>query len=302
MAFRPRKRAETQLSPVYWQSIEEKRLLGFAGYKAGMTQVSYIDESASPSKGQEVMCAATVLEIPPLYVYGIRGYKNKQTMGDLLCDDKKMLALIGIKNKKTKEWKLEEAEQLALLVFAQPFKTGIGKKHPERMEIAIGGKDRKEKLDYAKSMIGKEIRVKDVFKPGEYVDTIAVTKGKGWQGAVRRFGVSKQRPKATGKRRHVGTLGQWHPAYVLYTIPQAGQMGYHTRTELNKQILKIGENGDEINPAGGFPHFGVVKNDYLILKGSIPGPAKRLIRLRLAIRGGDGKEPKLTYTSLESKQ
>ena len=66
--------------------------------------------------------------------------------------------------------------------------------------------------------------------------------------------------------------------------------------------MKIGGNIDEINPKGGFPQYGFVKNNYVLLKGSVPGPVKRLIRIRLGTRAPDKvQEPKLTYVSLESK-
>ena len=72
--------------------------------------------------------------------------------------------------------------------------------------------------------------------------------------------------------------------------------GYHHRTELNKKIYRMGSKDDEasastesditkktITPMGGFPHYGIVKNDFLILKGSIPGTKKRVITLRKSL-------------------
>jgi Ribosomal protein L3 len=72
--------------------------------------------------------------------------------------------------------------------------------------------------------------------------------------------------------------------------------GYHHRTELNKKIYRIGSGGDEANastesditkkqitPLGGFPHYGIVKNDYVLLKGSIPGTKKRVVTLRKSL-------------------
>lgn len=72
--------------------------------------------------------------------------------------------------------------------------------------------------------------------------------------------------------------------------------GYHHRTELNKKIYRIGSGGDEANastesditkkqitPLGGFPHYGIVKNDFVLLKGSIPGTKKRVITLRKSL-------------------
>ncbi len=294
MAFRPRKRA-TQ-NRVYWQHVDAKRVLGFAGYKVGMTHISYVDGTESPTKGQEVSSGATVVEVPPVYVYGYRMY-NGGTVKDALVQDEKVLKQLNIKKIKTKEDKPFEASDVRLLVFAQPSKTTIGQKHVDRMELGIGGKDTNEKLEYAKSLLGKELKAGEVLKPGEFVDVVSITKGKGWQGAVKRFGISVQRRKATGKRRHVGTLGQWHPAYVLYTVPQAGQTGYHKRTEANKKIMKISSNLEEVNPVSGFPHYGFVKNDYLLLKGSIPGPTKRLVKLRLAVREKTSKEFPVLYVS-----
>lgn len=304
LAFRPRGRAKTQMPRVsHWAESSEARLLGFAGYKAGMTHLSFIDDSEGPTSGQEISSAVTVIEVPPLYVYGVRGYKGGKAMGDLLVDDVNVLKKIGIKNKKTKMVFTEEnADNLVVLVYTQPDKTGIGKKHPERMEIAVGGSDFKEKFEYVKGLMGKELKPEDMFKTGEYVDVISVSIGKGWQGPHKRFGTALHRPKATGQRRSSGTLGSWHPAYILYTARRAGQLGYHNRTEVNKRIMKIGGDIDEINPKGGFPQYGFVKNNYVLLKGSVPGPVKRLVRIRLGTRAPDKvQEPKLTYVSLESK-
>jgi large subunit ribosomal protein L3 len=303
MAHRPRKRAKSQNARVYWQECSDKRVIGFAGYKVGMTHVAYVDDSESPTKGQEVVSAATVVEVPPIVVYGLRCYGNNNSLGDILVSDDKLLKLAGFKKKHTpKAINEEHVDDVRLLAYAMPSKTKIGKKHIEKMELGCGGKDVKEKLEHCKALLGKEMRVSDVFKNGEYVDVVSVSTGKGWQGAVKRFGVSIQRRKATGKRRHVGTLGQWHPAYVLYTVPQAGQTGYHQRTEMNKRILRIGQKPEEINPSSGFPAYGFVKNDYVVLKGSIPGPVKRLIKLRLAVRSPSAaKEVPMTYVSMSPR-
>ncbi|MCX8163481.1 MAG: 50S ribosomal protein L3, partial [Candidatus Micrarchaeota archaeon] len=153
----------------------------------------------------------------------------------------------------------------------------------DKMMIAVGGKNIEEKLNYAKSILGKEIKASQILKEGEYFDVVAITKGKGWQGAVKRFGVSIQRPKATGKRRHVGTLGTFGYAAVFYTVPMAGQMGYHKRFVYNLRLLKISP-AQQANLKGGYPHYGIVKNECLILKGSVPGPQKRLVRLRKAVK------------------
>ena len=89
MAFRPRKRA-TQ-ARVYWVDNSVKRILGFPCYKVGMTHMSYVDPTESPTKGQEVVGAATVIEVPPVYVYGYRTY-NGQSLGDVIVQDEKILS------------------------------------------------------------------------------------------------------------------------------------------------------------------------------------------------------------------
>jgi len=101
-----------------------------------------------------------------------------------------------------------------------------------------------------------------------------------------------------------GTLGPWL-SWVRSTVPQAGQMGFHKRTEYNKRILKIGENGEEITPEGGFPHYGFVRNEYVVVHGSLPGSVKRIIRMRHAIRYTKGvkvEKPEIAYISTTSKQ
>lgn len=304
LAFRPRGRAKRQMPRVrHWAESGEARLLGFAGYKAGMTHLSFIDDSEGPTNGQEVSSAVTVVEVPPLYVYGVRGYLKGKGAGDILVEDESALKRLGMKKKKAKaELSAENSDAIVVLAFVQPEKTGMGKKHPERMEIAVGGPGIAEKIEYAKSLLGKQLKPEEIFKSGEYVDVVSVSAGKGWQGTRKRFGTALHRPKATGQRRKSGTLGQWHPAYILYTARRAGQLGSHKRTEVNKRIMKIGGNVDEVNPKGGFPHYGFVKNNYVLLKGSVPGPVKRLIRMRLGTRAPEKvAEPKLTYVSVESK-
>ncbi|VVB57013.1 50S ribosomal protein L3 [uncultured archaeon] len=284
LAFRPRKRAETQMPRIgHWPTSTERRLLGFAAYKAGMTSVAYIDDSTSPNAGNEIVGAATILEVPAMTVYGIRGMKFGQVVADEIVDDQKLLNDISLKLKKKNKLESKDISDVFILAFTHPDKTGFGKKKADKMMIAVGGKDAADKLEYARTLLGKEVKASDAFKPGEFVDAVSITKGKGWQGTVKRFNTHQQRRKATGKRRHIGTLGPWHPGYVFYTVPHPGQMGYHKRTEINKRILKF-VTPEEVNPSGGFPHYGLVKNECLLMVGSLGGPQKRLVRLRKAAR------------------
>lgn len=311
MQYRPRQRAAKLLPRVKtWGVFEKTAPLGFGGYKVGMTHVVVVDDSVSPSAGMQVSAPCTVLEVPHMLVYGIRGYKSdyhgKKSFADGLTSDESVLKKLGLpKNDGLK--KIEDNSSslcdVSLLVAALPEKTGIGAKEPQFTEIAVGGKDANSKLDYAKTLLGKELKAADVFAEGEFVEAIAVTKGKGWQGAVKRFGVSMQRRKATNKVRHVGTLGPWHPSKVMYTVPMAGQTGFHKRTELNKRILKLGEDPKDINVPGGFKGYGVVKSAYVLVKGSVPGPRKRFVWLKKAVRSSKVvKKPDLKFVCLDSHQ
>jgi len=316
-AFRPRKRASNQNARIgSWPKLEETKLLGFAGYKAGMTHITMIDDyEGSPTKGHEVSVPVTVLETPSLFVLGLRAYSSSdarclETFSDVYANniDKKLAESIHLKKNnfddamKKVDGKVDSIKDVRVLALTAPGKTGFGRKKTDVIEIAVGGKTPKDKLEFCKSIIGKEVKFSDVFSEGEYVDAISITKGKGWQGAVKRFGVHLQRRKATGRRRHVGTLGPWHPARVMYTTPMAGQMGYHKRTEINKRILKIAGK-DDANPKGGFPNYGFVKNDCVLIKGSLGGPCKRMIKLRKSWREkAKPTKPEIKYISKESKQ
>jgi large subunit ribosomal protein L3 len=282
-----------------------------------MTHMTMVDDSpGSVTKGHEISVPVTIVETPPVRVFCLRAYRNtpygKEIAGDAFMEkiDEKIRKALTLPKKpdadalKRIEAQADSVSDVHVLAFTTPSLCGFGKKSHEVLEIAVGGKTPKEKLEFAKGLLGKEVKVSDVIKDGEFVDAIAVTRGKGWQGPVKRFGISMQRRKATNKYRHVGTLGPWHPARVMYTVPMAGQMGYHNRTEQNKRVLRVGEAKDRITPDGGFLNYGVVKNDYVVVKGSLPGPAKRLVRLRKAMRmpGAKPVKPEIKFVSLDSKQ
>ena len=141
-------------------------------------------------------------------------------------------------------------------------------------------------------MLGKELKIDQVFETGLSVDTAAITKGKGWEGPITRMGVKKKQHKSRKSVREVGSLGPISPQYVMYTVPRGGQHGFHQRMEYNKRIMvmdNVENTKFKINPDGGFKHFGNVKGDFVILKGSIPGTYRRLIKLRSQIRNAPSK-------------
>ena len=317
MAYSPRKRArqETPHIKSWPEGADKPKIQGFLGYKAGMTHAFVVDyRPTSTTSGKEVIMPVSVVETPPIKIAAIRGYKDTnyglQTIGEIWSDkiDPELSKRITLHKKdKKKKWKqFENVDDLRVIVYTQPkLVTGVPKKIPEIRELRISGGSIDDQLAYAKEILGKTVSVNDVVREGDMLDIIGVTKGKGFQGHVQRWGVKLLSHKNSKHRRMIGTAGSWHPNWIQQTVPQAGQMGYHQRTEYNKRVLKIGEKGEEITPSGGFPHYGVIRNSYVLLHGSIPGPTKRLISMRDAIRYKRGvkiEKPEISYISTTSKQ
>lgn len=318
MAYYPRKRARSEIPHIRsWPEIDGgPKIQGFAGYKAGMTHVFVVDyRPTSTTSGKEVMVPVTVVETPPMKVLGIRLYKDTPYGRKVVKEvwypkpDREIARRIpypkNVSKPKVKDLKGLEVDDVRLIMYTQPYLvTGVPKKAPEIMEIRVGGGTIEERIDYALSKLGKEIPFEEFQKAGAMVDVIAVTKGKGYEGRVKRFGVKLLSHKNSKHRRMIGTQGPWHPNWIMHTVPSSGQMGYHQRTEFNKRVLKVGDNGGEITPRGGFLHYGVVRNSYVIIHGTIPGPVKRLIRFRDPIRrrGVEVEVPQITYISTASKQ
>lgn len=289
LAFRPRKRADSIYQTAH-SYREGKGVLGFAAFKAGMLQVAVHDtRKNSPTSGKDITVPATILECPRLFVAGMRlygmthyGLKAKETVWSEKAKEEKHLSRkTGVS--KPSEVSQDSFEEVRIIVSTRPEKTGIGRKKPDLFEIKVGGSPQ-DALESAKKVLGNDISPSDIFREGDLLDAIAVTKGKGFQGVITRFGVKRQRRKAMGKRRHIGTLGSETPRKVPWTAPQCGQVGFQRRTEANKEVIKIGTDGSEVTPKEGLSSYGVVRNDYIIIKGSLPGPKKRLVFLRKAVR------------------
>ena len=199
-----------------------------------------------------------------------------------------------------------DVDDVRVLAYTQPkLVSGVPKKVPDLMELRIGGGSISERIEYAKTILGTEVTVTDFAPEGAIIDVIAITKGKGFQGATKRWGIKLLSHRNSKHRRGIGNLGPKRPGYVRSTVPLPGQMGYHQRTELNKKIIKVGTDGKEVSPKGGFMNYGEVRNTYVLIKGSVPGPTKRLIRFRDATRlpkKADTGAAEVTYVSTESKQ
>jgi large subunit ribosomal protein L3 len=311
IAFRPRARAKSIESRLRnWPQGEEKsNLSGFAGFKAGMIHVLTIDDrEKTPNFGKHFLNPSTVFVTPPIRIIGIRAYSEdhygKHAVFDVYSKDlpkylpRKFATKADEEKLVNSESKLDKAVSVVAIVAVLPRDANLSQKKPFVFEIAVTGKDVKSRFEYLKSILGKEIRVSDVFQVGQYIDVSAITRGKGVEGPITRFGVKRKQHKSRKSVRAVGTLGPISPAVVMYTVPRQGQRGFHQRTEYNKRILVISnteKNTELVNPNGGFKHFGLVKGDYIVVKGSIAGVPKRLVKMRQPIRNFQKKilEPKI---------
>jgi len=171
------------------------------------------------------------------------------------------------------------------------------------VEIQLNGGSIADKVDFAREHFEKEVPVKQVFAKNEMIDIIGVTKGKGFKGVTSRWHTKKLPRKTHKGLRKVACVGAWHPSRIQFTVARAGQKGYHHRTEINKKIYdmrdgfhtkdgKLVKNNaatdydladKSINPMGGFPHYGEVKQDFIMIKGCCIGPKKRILTLRKSL-------------------
>ncbi|PIN76396.1 50S ribosomal protein L3 [Candidatus Woesearchaeota archaeon CG10_big_fil_rev_8_21_14_0_10_36_11] len=292
MQFWPRKRAKQSHARIRsWATESKVKPLGFVGYKAGMAHVMVTDNRPkSLTKEETISLPVTIIDCPAMTVAGVCFYKKgllgREKCSTILAEklSKDLGRLIALPKKTFKKVDdIQECDDIRLLVHSNPKHTSIGAKKPVLVEIALGGPV-EEKRAYAKDMLGKDISLSDIFEEGSLLDVHGITKGKGFQGVVKRYGVPILQHKGEKAKRSIGNLGSWTPKRVEFTVAQPGKMGYHTRTQYNNQILKIGTDGKEITPKSGFGRYGIVKNNYILLHGSVAGSVKRTVILTAAIR------------------
>jgi large subunit ribosomal protein L3 len=326
LGFGPRTRSASE-TPRFnsWPDDDgQPSLQGFAGYKAGMTHVVMInDEPDSAREGMEETVPVTVVETPPLQVVALRAYEDtpygKRPLTELWVDEPhpdldRALDLPEESNADAAEEQIRDALEAGTIGDIRAIThtvpeglDGVPKKRPDVMENRVGGGSMDERLEYGIELLEDgTYAVNEVFRAGEYADVAGITKGKGTEGPVKRWGVQKRKGKHArqGWRRRIGNLGPWNPSRVRSTVPQQGQTGYHQRTELNKRLIDIADDADDIGMDGGFLNYGEVGGSYALVKGSVPGPEKRLVRLRPAVRPKDQPrlDPEVRYVSTASNQ
>jgi len=194
---------------------------------------------------------------------------------------------------------------IRVLAHTQIKKLKFRQKKADLAEIQVNGGTVAQKVDWGLGLFERKIPIDTVFSQNDMIDTISVGKGHGFEGVVARWGVRKLPRKTHRGLRKVACIGAWHPSRVQYQVARAGQKGYHHRTQINKKVYKIGKalrseekEKKEINynattqadgtqkvitPMGGFPHYGEVNEDYIMLKGAVAGAKKRVITLRKSL-------------------
>ena len=301
LAYLPRGRAKSMEARIRsWpdQEGDQPKLMAHAGFKAGCISIASIDDrEKTPNFGKQLVSLGTVVVTPPVVVIGIRGYSKDRYGLDSIFDvyakdiPKELARLFTAKSD---EKSLERAEKslgrvsdLFCIVAVLPQQAGREQKKPYVFEVAVKGGDVAKQFAFAKDFLGKEVKVDQVFQKGADVDVAAITKGKGIEGPITRWGVKKKQHKSRKSVRALGTLGPISPSTIMYTVPRAGQRGFHQRTQYNNRIMIISNtktNEFKINPAGGFKHCGLVDGDYVVIRGSIPGTYRRLVKLRSPMR------------------
>jgi large subunit ribosomal protein L3e len=305
------------------------------GYKAGMTHIMReVNKPGSKLHKKEVVEAVTILECPPMMAVGLVGYvetpRGLRTLTTVwakhLSESVKRVfyknwyrskkkafdrysSRVSEENNKDLEQELARIKKycqvVRLICHTDIRKCKLRQKKAHMAEIQINGGDVSAKVDWGFELFERKIPVDTCFSQNDMIDAISITKGKGYEGVVSRWGVTRLPRKTHRGLRKVACVGAWHPARVKFSVARAGQNGYHHRTEMNKKIYRIGaaarpadsklEGADAFNanattehdltiksitPLGGFPHYGEVNEDFVMIKGSIPGVKKRVITLR----------------------
>ncbi|MEK6906400.1 MAG: 50S ribosomal protein L3 [Nanoarchaeota archaeon] len=289
LQFWPRKRAARFLPRVNWDAINSgKNLKGFIGYKVGMFSGYVKDETAdSMTKGKKIIIPVTILECPPLKILSVRFYKNGRVNSEVLSENldkelKRKVKLPKNKSKSVDSVKNEDYDDVKVICYSQVKKTNI-KKTPDILEIGLSG-SKEDKIKFIKEKLGKDITISDVFEKGQLADLRGLTKGFGFSGPVKRFGIRLRQHKSEKGVRRPGSIAPWHPARTTFKAPMAGQVGLFTRAIYNNKIIGIENAENKKDILKNIKNYGDIKSDYIIIRGSIQGPAKRQVVITSPLR------------------
>lgn len=285
LQFYPRKRASKLLPSVNWAPIkaDSQGILGFIVYKVGMASVIVKNTTdKAMTTGKRIVIPVTILETPNMKIFSVRFYKNNKVIKDIvISNDKELKRRLRVSKQISDLSKIpENYDDIRIIVYSLPKQTSI-KKTPDIGELAIKADN---KLEFVKSLINKELTIRDFVKTS-LVDVRGLTKGKGIQGPVKRFGIGLKQHKSEKGVRRPGSLGPWHPARVTFRTPMAGQLGFFTRVIYNNKIIALGNIKEkDINSESGYKHYGKINSSYILLAGSVQGPPKRQILITPSFR------------------
>jgi large subunit ribosomal protein L3e len=337
LGFLPRKRAARHRGRVKSFPVDDSsktpHLTAFMGYKAGCTHIMReVNKPGSKLHKKEAVEMVTIVETPPMLVVGMVGYiktpRGLRTLSTVWAhhlnetlkrrfyknwyrSKKKAFTRYaqnltdnGDVDVKTELKRMSKyCSVIRVLAHTQVRRVGLRQKKAHLMEIQVNGGTVEDKVKWGYGLFEQAIPVDLVIAQNDYIDIIGVTKGKGYQGAVSRWGVAMLQRKTHRGYRKVACIGAWHPARVRFTVARAGQDGYHHRTEMNKKVYRVGKPAKDektgkiewnatttsdlteknITPLGGFPHYGEVNDWFVMLKGAVMGPKKRVITLRKSL-------------------
>ena len=285
LQFWPRKRAARFLPSVNWNVINSgKNLKGFICYKAGMKS-GYVKDNTpnSMTKGKNIIIPITILECPSLKIFSVRFYKNNKVINEIFAQnlDKELKRKLKLPKKQGKKISdIKDYDDIRVICYSQSKKTEL-KKTPDLIEIGLNG-SLEEKIRFVEDKLGKEIFASEIFEKSQLIDLRGLTKGKGLSGPVKRFGITLKAHKSEKGVRRPGSLGPWHPARVTFRAPMAGQLGMFTRIVYNSKIIDLKKASE--NEIKNIKNFGDVKTEYILVKGSVQGPAKRQLLITFPLR------------------
>ena len=207
---------------------------GILGKKVGMTQVFTKDGKLIP---------VTVIEVEPNVVTQIKTVEKDGY-------DAIQLGTVTVKEKSSNKAKIGHAKKANTA--------------PKRFLKELRGVNVN---DYT---LGQVINI-DVFKEGEMVDVSGISKGKGYQGVIKRWNQSRG-PMGHGSQYHrgVGSLGTLLPMHVLKGKKMPGHMGSEAITIQNLEVVSVD-----------------LENNVILVKGNVPGPKKSLVMIKTAVKKGE---------------
>ena len=217
---------------------------GILGRKLGMTQVFDVDG---------VLVPVTVVHCSP----------NVVVQQKTLANDSYVATQVGFEDKKPRNLKENGKKSKSTSGYNKPEKGHFDKAKttPKRFVREF----KSEEMSALE--LGSEIKV-DVFSAGDIVDVTGTSKGKGFQGAIKRHGQSRG-PMAHGSRYHrrPGSMGAVAANRVFKGKKLPGQMGNVKSTVQNLEIVAVD-----------------LENNIILIKGNVPGPKKGLVQIRTAVK------------------